>query len=99
MNQPPELEALIKYCEGKGICPMPDPWNRMFNILADGVDRRSGVELPLPLILAAWHDCGEWHKQDRFLTHLHLAAEHGKLAAIDKYLRALPDESWFRGKN
>lgn len=99
MSQTPELEALIAYCAGMGICPMPSYWNRMFNLLIAGMDGKTRETVPLPLILAAWHDCGEWHKQDRFLTHLHLAAKHGKLAEVDKYLRALAPEQWHPSKD
>jgi hypothetical protein len=48
-----KLEALFDYVEAQGWCPMPNPWNRLWDLM---IARSSELRAPLPgppLILAA----------------------------------------------
>ncbi|MBP6177424.1 MAG: hypothetical protein KA473_08310 [Anaerolineales bacterium] len=96
MNE--KLEALLEYVKADGrICPMPDYWNQLWEMLPD--KKRVGVswEPSLPLILAAWWDTPYLAKILRFHEHIHYAAEHGVLDDVDTYLRSLTKEQWFYG--
>lgn len=91
------LEALFNYVEAQGWCPMPDPWNRLWEILLTR-QRECGAPLPgVPLILAAWHEAPLLMKRVRLLDQLEWAAENGILEQVDRYLRSLPEQDWLQG--
>jgi hypothetical protein len=91
------LEALFDYVEAQGWCPMPDPWNRLWELLV-ARSRECGAPRPAPpLILAAWHEAPLLMKRVRLLDQLEWAAEYGLLDEVDRFLRALPVNEWFQG--
>jgi len=93
-----EGKQLIGWIEEKGVwCPMPNSWNKLWNLLPGKYRIGSGWVPALPLILAAWHETGLLQKKLRFLDHISWAEERGVIGKIDKFLRDLPDEQWFRG--
>ena len=97
MNE--KLEALIEYVKSDGrICPMPDCWNHLWEILPDKKQVGSGWEPSLPLILAAWSDTPHLAKILRFHEHIRYAAEHGVLDEADSFLRGLKQDQWYYGK-
>ncbi len=97
MNE--KLEALIEYVKSDGrICPMPDCWNQLWEILPDKKQVGSGWEPSLPLILAAWSDTPHLAKILRFHEHIHYAAEHGVLDEADSFLRGLKQNQWYYSK-
>jgi len=94
-----KLKALLEYVKADGrVCPMPDYWNQLWELLPD--KKRVGMswEPPLPLILAAWWDTPLLAKTLRLDEHIRYAAEHGALDQVDTYLRGLTPEQWFYGK-
>ena len=92
-----QLSALLEYVRSDGrICPMPDYWNQLWEMLPDKKRLGSGWEPPLPLILAAWWDAPALSKILRLQEHICYAAEHGVLDDVDKFLRALSNDQWFR---
>lgn len=94
-----KLEALFEYAKADGrICPMPDYWNQLWEMLPDKKRVGMGWEQSLPLILAAWWDTPLLSKIVRFDGHIRYAAEHGALDEVDDYLRGLKPEQWFYGK-
>jgi hypothetical protein len=58
--------------------------------------RRKGIgfEPAAPLILAAWWEASDNEKKERLGLHIRWANDHGALAAIDKFLRSLPESEW-----
>ena len=87
---------LIKYLESKGVvCPMPQKWNELYEMLPNKKRRDVGWEPSLPLILSAW-DSPMLFKKLRFLEHLEYAYKNDVINEIDKYLRALNDEDWLK---
>ena len=69
----------------------------------DGTRRNKFGALPLeeavashhaPLILAAWWEASDNEKKERLKLHIRWANNHGALAAIDKFLRSLPESDW-----
>ena len=91
-----KLVALLEYVRSDGrVCPMPDYWNKLWEMLPDKKRLGSGWEPSLPLILAAWWDTPALSKMLRLQEHIRYAAEHGVLDEVDKFLRALSNDQWF----
>ena len=91
-----KLSALLEYVHSEGrVCPMPDAWNQLWEMLPDKKRVGSGWEPSLPLILAAWWDTPATVKMLRLQEHIRYAEEHGVLDQVDKFLRALTPEEWF----
>ena len=81
-------EALIEYSR---VCPQPEPWCKLFEMLEDNQNK----ELKIPLILNGWIISNVFQKNVRFKQHLKWAYDHGQIKEIDKYLRSLPKEDWY----
>jgi len=90
-----KLSSLLEYVLAEGrVCPMPDYWNQLWEMLPDKKRVGSGWEPSLPLILTAW-DSPALPKIMRLQEHIRYAAEHGALDEVDKFLRALSNDQWF----
>jgi len=86
----------MAYCRENGrVCPMPQQWVALFDVLSN--KRQVGVarEPALPLILAAWHEASALAKMLRLAEHIEWAAKQGDLLKVAEYLHALPESSWF----
>src|SRR5438552_1523711 len=76
------------------VCPNPIFWNELYELLPDRKRVGQGWEPPLPLILAAWWDAPALSKYLRLREHLEWAAQHGCLASVIAFMRALPESDW-----
>jgi len=101
MNQIPsraQLQSLLAYVESKGVCPIPHYWKQLWQMLPSG---RSGWfggrQSPPPLMLEKWWETPPAAKLTRLRQQIEWAAEHGALDKVDRFLRGLRDEEWFRG--
>lgn len=93
-----KLANLLSYVQSDGrICPMPDPWNELWQMLPNKERVGSGWKPALPLILGAWWYFSPKEKQFRLKDHIEYAAEHGVLNQVDEYLRGLSPNQWFFG--
>lgn len=93
-----KLEDLLEYVKADGrICPNPQEWNTLWEMLPDKRYVGSGWEPPLPLILAAWWDTLFLAKISRLEEHIRFADKHNVLEEVDTYLRGLKAEQWFYG--
>ncbi len=91
-----KLGELIQYSKiNERICPQPQQWNELWNILVDKKQKGSGWEPSLPLILADWWDSSVQSKQERFTQHLKWAADHDQIEEISIYLFNLQEVDWF----
>jgi hypothetical protein len=93
--QPQKKDELLRYCQEKGrVCPMPDQWNALYEMLPD--QRRVGGswQPALPLILGAWHHTRARLKILRLEEHIDWADQHGVLDEVDRFLRSLPESEW-----
>ena len=87
--------SLIAFCRGnKRVCPMPQSWNALFEMLPNRKRTALGWEPPLPLILEAWDGTPGALKTLRLAEHIEWAAEQGALEIIAAYLHALPEDEW-----
>ncbi len=92
-----ELEDLLTFVgQGGRVCPMPQEWNQLWEMLPARRRVGQGWEPPLPLILAAWHDTTAVAKMVRLREHIEYAAQHGGLEQVDRFLRSLPAAAWLR---
>ena len=88
-------DDLLLYCRANGrVCPMPQLWNALWEMLP----RRSREGLSWrpapPLILAAWHDTPAVLKMSRLEEHIDWAVQHGAFGEVDRFLRSLSESQW-----
>jgi len=87
-------KSLIAYCrENARVCPMPQRWSALWELLPDRTRVGAGWQPPLPLILGAWDDTPG--KLLRLAEHIEWADQHGGLEMVARFLRALPEDEWF----
>lgn len=89
------LESLIQFVqENNRICPKPNLWNKLWQILPNKKRVGAGWEPPLPLILGAWWLSSGSEKQLLLIEHLKYAASNGVLEQVDSFLRGLDEDEW-----
>jgi hypothetical protein len=90
-----KLDSLLEYVKAEGrICPNPQEWNALWEMLPDKQRVGSGWNPPPPLILAAWSEPAMF-KMLRLEEHIRYAAEHQFIDQVDEYLRSLRPNQWF----
>lgn len=95
MSKEFELEALLAHARADHrVCPMPNKWNALWQLLP-GIRRvGAGWDPPPPLILGGWWASSNWEKQERLALHMRYAAEHGVLDRVGSFLMALEPNDW-----
>lgn len=89
------LSELHEYVRAENrVCPKPNQWNKLYDILPGKYRGDSGWVPPLPLILAAWWETSNLQKMDRLRLHINYAADHRGLEIVDRYLRSLSTDEW-----
>lgn len=69
-------ESLIAYCrENSHVCPMPQRWSALWELLPDRTRVGGGWQPPVPLILAAWNDTPGMLKMLRLAERIEWAAQ------------------------
>jgi hypothetical protein len=89
------VDRLIAYCrENNRVCPLPQAWHQLWEMLPDR--RRAGTcwEPALPLILAAWHETPAMLKMLRLAEHIEWAEKHNALQEVAAFLRGLQEHEW-----
>jgi hypothetical protein len=82
-------------CTANGrVCPLPIPWNRIWELLPDRRRCENGWEPPLPLILAAWHTTSKTDKRQRVFEHLQWAEARNALPMVSDRLESLQETDW-----
>jgi hypothetical protein len=76
------------------VCPLPQQWTQLYELLPDKRRAGNGWEPSLPLVLAAWHDSSAMAKMLRLQEHIEWAELHGSLADAAGFLAALPEDQW-----
>lgn len=76
------------------VCPMPQKWLQLYNLLPDRTRREAGAEPALPLILGAWGHTSAIDKMLRLQEHIAWAEQHGALEQVRVYLESLPEQDW-----
>jgi hypothetical protein len=92
---PESVESLIEYCRDRGrVCPLPMPWHRLVELLANS-EHVTGRP-PVPLILAAW-STPALGKMLRLEEQIQWAERRGLLEDAATFLRTLREEDWYHG--
>jgi len=76
------------------VCPQPQQWQQLYELLPNKKRKGLGWEPSLPLILAAWWDTPAISKMQRLQEHFEWAAAHGYLDPIAEFLQNLSEEQW-----
>jgi hypothetical protein len=84
--QSEKLAALLAYVQADGrICPQPQRWNELWEMLPDRKQKPSGGwSPPPPLILAAWWHTTGLEKMLRLREHIEYAASNGLLGKLQR---------------
>jgi hypothetical protein len=89
------LEDLLEFVrQNNRVCPQPQRWNELWEMLPERRRVGQGWEPALPLILAAWWDTPILLKILRLREHIEYAGQHGVLGQVDAFLRSLPEMEW-----
>lgn len=87
-------EVLAEAQRNNRVCPQPQKWNELYEILPNKRRKDGGWEPALPLILAAWWDTPAMPKMLRLREHIEWASEQGVLDTVHKFLVNLKEEEW-----
>ena len=87
-------EVLAEVQKNKRVCPQPQKWQKLFDMLPDKQRKGAGWEPALPLILASWWDTPAMSKMLRLREHIEWAASHGCLEEVSLFLSELPEDQW-----
>ncbi len=94
------FQQLVDYCQvGGRVCPVPQKWQELYELLPNKIRKGSGWEPALPLILAAWWDTPHLSKMLRLREHLEWADDQGVIHSVDSFLRSLPEDQWYHGND
>lgn len=89
-----KLTELLEYVRADGrVCPNPQEWQALWEMLPDKKRVGASWDPPLPLILAAWYEPVSV-KILRLEEHIRYAAEHQVIDQVDAYLRSLKQDQW-----
>lgn len=90
-----ELDEILMFSQAEQrICPQPQVWNQLWELLPNKNRVGSGYEPLPPLILGAWWHTSDSEKQNRFLSHIRWASEHDALTKIASFIKSLTPEHW-----
>ncbi len=88
-------DDLVRYCRENGrVCPMPPPWNALWEMLPNRTRIGGRWEPAPPLILAAWHEASSLAKMMRLEEHIDWAVQYAVFDQVDEFLRSLPESQW-----
>ena len=90
-----EYVDLIDYCNKfDRVCPWPDYWLKMYDLLPKKFENTKIQYAPSPLILVGW-DTQSKYKKKRLNEQIKWAQDTGVFILVDKFLRELNEENWF----
>lgn len=87
-------EAITEATKNKRVCPQPQKWNELYNLLPNKRSKGNRWEPPPPLILAAWWDTPAMLKMLRLREHIEWASGQGVLDTVYEFLINLKEEEW-----
>ena len=87
--------SILEATKNKRVCPQPQHWHAMFELLVFTLDQAGLPKPKPPLILAAWPETGPEMKALRLKEQLRWAASHGVLGEVHDLLISQKEEDWF----
>ena len=95
MSAPNSLESVLALAnQNDRVCPLPQHWIRLYDLLPDRRRVGSGWQPALPLILAVWHEAPDSLKTARLREHIEWAYSHGAIDPVGTFLASLPESEW-----
>lgn len=89
------LTNIMEYCcANNRICPMPQQWNKLWEMLPGSHRVTSGWRPPSPLILGSWHYSTPDMKIKRLAEHMQWAVNHNAIVPVVGYLYGLAEKDW-----
>jgi hypothetical protein len=89
------LEVVLAEAQkNRRVCPQPQRWQELYEMLPGKRRTDSGWEPPLPLILSGWWATPALAKILCVRSQLEWAEVHGVLAWVYDFLRSLPEDEW-----
>ena len=80
------LGELIAYSrENRRVCPVPEMWSRLYELLPERRRDGSGQEPPLLLILGAWWETGDDENRDSLELRLRWELSTARLEEQDAF--------------
>jgi hypothetical protein len=87
---------LMEYCkQDNRVCPVPDAWVKLWQLLPNKVQKGAGYKPSAPLILSGWWYSSDQDKFERLQEHISWADTHGVIDQVDIHLRSLDDLGWY----
>lgn len=87
-------DVLLEVQKNNRVCPQPQKWQQLYEMLPNKKRSGTGWEPALPLILHAWSDTPAISKILRLREHIEWAKDHDCLHAIFTFLVNLPESEW-----
>ncbi len=87
-------EVIAEVKKNDRVCPQPDKWNRLYEMLPNKKRKGNGWEPSLPLILAAWRDTPAISKMLRLREHVEWAEKEQCLEEVYNFLISLNETDW-----
>ncbi|MDP1590470.1 MAG: hypothetical protein Q8M07_22140 [Prosthecobacter sp.] len=87
-------EAMVEARRHNRVCPKPEHWQRLYEMLPNKKQTRAGWEPPPPLVDAAWRDTPSIPKRMVFRQHIEWAAAHGCLQEVFSLMKSLDESEW-----
>jgi len=89
-------DELTEYCKSNNrVCPLPDYWMKLYEMLPGKKRKGSGWEPSLPLILGAWWETSSIEKIIRLSEHIEWAEKLNVLDKVSNFLYSLSEDQWF----
>ncbi len=90
-----KLKKILEFVnENDKICPKPQKWQELWDLLPNKQRIEGRWNPPLPLILAAWWETNDFEKKERLYAHIHYAESENALDLICEYLENLTNDDW-----
>jgi hypothetical protein len=87
-------QALTEARRSNRVCPQPQAWKKLYEMLPGKRQDGGKWEPPPPLTGTAWAATPSISKRMCLRDHLEWADRHGCLDAIHAYLKGLPESDW-----
>jgi len=88
-------QVLSEAQKNNRVCPQPQNWQKLYELLPNKKRAGNGWNPALPLILAAWWETPALSKEMRFREHIEWAEANGNLEQIADYMRGLSEDQWY----
>jgi len=84
-------DAMVEARRNNRVCPRPNQWQTLYDMLPN---RTKSKPTP-PLIGAKWNSTPSITKRTCLREHFEWAEQHGVLAQVMNFMKALPETDWF----